>query len=96
MHAQEAHSVANLEAIEAALLGDAIVEAVAGRVHYGGAHVATGCGPRHQHSADISFVQVAHEGSAKEASGTALGNDDVGGLWGNGLDDGVTQPLVRM
>ena len=33
---------------------------------------------------------------AEEAAGTALGNDDVGRLWGNGLDDGVAQPLVRM
>jgi hypothetical protein len=85
--------VAHREAIAVALLGDADVEAVAGRVHSGGAHVATSCGPRHQHRADISFVQVAHEGSAKEAAGTALGNDDVGRLWGNGLDDGVAQPL---
>jgi hypothetical protein len=94
MHAQEAHPMANLEAIEAALLNDADVEAVAGRVHDGGAHAATGCDPRHQHSVEISFVQVAREGSAKEAAGAALGNDDVGGLWGNGLDDGVAQPLA--
>ena len=94
MHVQAAHPVANLEAVEAARLGDADVEAGAGRVHGGGAQAATGCGPRHQYSADISFVPVAHEESVKEAAGTAFGKEDVSGLWGNGLDDGVAQPLV--
>src|SRR5262249_27321691 len=91
---QEAHLVADLEAVEAALLDDTHIEAVAGRVHRGGPHTAAGRGPRHQHRVDIHLVQVADEGGPEEATGPALSNDDVFGLWSNLLDNGVANMLM--
>src|SRR5262249_30239819 len=77
VHVQEAHLVADLEAIEAALLDDAYIEAVAGCVHHSGPHTAAGRGPRHQYCVNVHLVEVPDEGSPEKATGPTLRNDEV-------------------
>src|SRR5712692_9826198 len=94
MHVQEAHFVADLKAVEAALCDDTHVEAVAGCVHHGGPYAAAGRRPRHQRRVDIHLVQVPDEGGPEEAAGAALRNDEIFRLRPNLLDDGVANVLV--
>ena len=61
VHVEEAHPVANLEAVEAALLDDAYIETVACRIHHCGPYTAAGGGTRHQHRVNVHFVQVSDE-----------------------------------
>src|SRR5262249_59180471 len=94
MHIEETHLVANLEAVEAALLDNAYIEAVAGRIHYSGAYTATGGGPRHQYRVNVHLVEVSDEGGPEEATGPTLCNDEVLGLRTNFLDNRVTNMLM--
>ena len=86
--------MADLEAIEAALLDDAYIEAVAGRVHHGGPHTAAGRGPGHQHCVNVHLVEVPDEGGPEEATGPTLRNDEILGLRPNILDDRVANVLM--
>src|SRR5262249_22812622 len=94
VHIEEAHLVANLEPVEAALLDNAYIEAVAGRIHYSGAYTATCGGPRHQHRVNIPLVEVSDEGGPEEATGPTLCNDEVLRLGTNLLDNRVTNMLM--
>src|SRR6266511_4619743 len=94
VHVQEAHLVADLEAIEAALLDDAYIEAVACRVHHGGPHTAAGRGPRHQHGVNVHLVEVPNEGGPEEATGPTLRDNEILGLRPNILDDRVANMLM--
>src|SRR5262245_2576259 len=75
VHVEKAHPVANLEAVEAALLNNAYIEAIACRIHHCGPYAAAGGGTRHQHRINIHLVEVPDERGPKEATGPTLRNN---------------------
>src|SRR5262245_15271733 len=94
VHVEKAHPVANLEAVEAALLDNAYIEAVACRIHHCGPYTATGGGTRHQHRVNVHLVEVPDERGSKEATGPTLRNNEIVGLGTNLLDNRVTNMLM--
>src|SRR4030095_3186195 len=94
VHVEEAHPVANLEAVEAALLDNAYIEAVACRIHHCGPYTAAGGGTRHQNRVNVHLVEVPDERGPKETTGPTLRNDEILGLGTNLLDNRVTNMLM--